>query len=77
MLQNQSRKFNVDYPLSGDHINVKTLFGQLHPTVRKSVGMERALNELNLTLEGTHHRGVDDAKNIAKILHWCLKQYNT
>lgn len=62
MLQNQSRKFNVDYPLSGDHINVKTLFGQLQPTVRKSVGMARALNELNLTLEGTHHRGVDDAK---------------
>jgi inhibitor of KinA sporulation pathway (predicted exonuclease) len=60
--------------LSDDHINVKTLFGELHPTVRKSVGMTRALGELNFKLEGTHHRGVDDAKNIAKILHWCLQQ---
>lgn len=74
MLQDQSAKFRVDYPLSDGHINVKTLFGQLHPTVRKSVGMARALSALNFTLEGTHHRGVDDARNIAKILYWCLQQ---
>lgn len=74
MLQDQARKFRVDYPLSDDHINVKTLFAQLHP-IRKSVGMDRALKELKFPLEGTHHRGVDDVKNIAKILHWCLNQY--
>jgi len=73
MLQDQARRFYVDYPLGDDHINVKTLFGQIHPTVRKSVGMQRALNELGFKLDGTHHRGVDDARNIAKILHWCLK----
>ncbi|WP_345990599.1 3'-5' exonuclease [Chryseobacterium sp. Chry.R1] len=73
MLQNQARRFNLDYPLSDSHINVKTLFGCVHPTIRKSVGMSRALGELNLKLEGIHHRGVDDAKNIAKILHWCLQ----
>ncbi|MEN5309768.1 3'-5' exonuclease [Chryseobacterium cucumeris] len=75
MLQNQARRFYIDYPMSDDHINVKTLFGEIHPTIRKSVGMNRALGELGMTLEGTHHRGVDDAKNIAKILHWCLKNY--
>ena len=32
----------------------------------KEVGM--ALDKLGLPLEGTHHRGVDDAWNIAKIL---------
>ncbi|KFF11818.1 DNA polymerase III [Chryseobacterium soli] len=73
MLQSQSRRFNVDYPLGDHHINVKTLFGELHPGIRKSVGMSRALGELNIPLEGTHHRGVDDAKNIAKILYWCLQ----
>ncbi|MCX8524215.1 exonuclease domain-containing protein [Chryseobacterium formosus] len=72
MLKEQTRKFNVDYPLSDDHINVKTLFAQLHP-IRKSVGMDRALKELKFPLEGTHHRGVDDVKNIAKILFWCLQ----
>lgn len=30
--------------------------------------MSEALQILNIPLEGTHHRGVDDAKNIAKIL---------
>ncbi len=73
MLQNQARKFKVDYPLNYDYINVKTLFGELHP-IRKSVRMERALKELKLPLEGTHHRGVDDVKNIAKILFWCLQR---
>lgn len=73
MLQNQARRFNVDYPLSDDHINVKTLFAQLHP-IRKSVGMDRALKELKFPLVGTHHRGIDDVKNIAKILFWCLKK---
>ncbi|MGK6343617.1 hypothetical protein ACMGDK_15435 [Chryseobacterium sp. DT-3] len=74
MLQNQARRLNVDYPLSDDHINVKTLFRQLHPTVGKSVGMSRAPGELNLKLESIRHREIDDAKNIAKILHWCLLQ---
>lgn len=73
MLQNQARRFYVDYPLSDDHINVKTLFGEIHPIIRKSVGMQRALNELGFKLDGTHHRGVDDARNIAKILHWCIQ----
>jgi inhibitor of KinA sporulation pathway (predicted exonuclease) len=73
MLQSQARKFRVDYPLNNEHINVKTLFAQMHP-IKKSVGMDRALKELKFPLEGTHHRGVDDAKNIAKILFWCLNQ---
>lgn len=29
--------------------------------------MERALKMLDLPLDGTHHRGIDDAKNISKI----------
>lgn len=31
-------------------------------------GMSEALQTLNIPLEGNHHRSVDDAKNIAKIL---------
>jgi 3'-5' exoribonuclease 1 len=33
----------------------------------RGVGMETALKMLNIPLEGTHHRGIDDARNIAKI----------
>jgi len=73
MLKRQSDRFQEDYPFGYEHINVKTLFAELHP-IRKSVGMASALKALNIPLEGTHHRGVDDAKNIAKILFWCLNQ---
>ena len=52
--------------------NVKELFYDLKG-LKKKVGMNGALEILQIPLEGTHHRGVDDAKNIAKILHWCLK----
>jgi inhibitor of KinA sporulation pathway (predicted exonuclease) len=27
-----------------------------------------------MPLEGTHHRGIDDARNIAKILSWIFRQ---
>ena len=30
-------------------------------------GMKRVLKELHLPLDGTHHRGIDDSKNIMKI----------
>ncbi|MEC0180666.1 exonuclease domain-containing protein [Paenibacillus peoriae] len=49
-----------------NHISIKHQHGKLIGNDR-GVGMERALKMLNLPLEGTHHRGIDDAKNISKI----------
>lgn len=72
MLQKQCRKFGVDYPMGNDHINVKVLFAKTKG-LTKPTGMNGALHILKIPLEGTHHRGIDDAKNIAKILNWCLK----
>ena len=73
MMQSQCRMRKVDYPLSQEHINVKELFTQTKG-LSKKVGMNGALDILNIPLEGVHHRGVDDARNIAKILYWCLQQ---
>lgn len=72
MLRKQCKKFNVPYPMGNDHINVKTLFANVKG-LAKPTGMNGALHILDIPLEGTHHRGIDDAKNIAKILYWCLK----
>lgn len=47
------------------HINLKQEFGNLMGI--KPCGMAKALNILGIRLEGTHHRGIDDARNIAKI----------
>lgn len=62
----------IDYPFSPSHINVKTLFA-IKQKLQKEVGMSSALDILGIELEGTHHRGVDDAKNISKILVELLK----
>lgn len=63
----------VPYPFNPRHINVKTLFAVVY-ALPKEVGMVAALEYLNFPLEGTHHRGVDDAYNIAKILSHLLLQ---
>lgn len=47
------------------HISVKHQFCANRKI--KRVGMPTALKMLEIPLEGTHHRGIDDAKNIAKI----------
>ncbi len=71
MLKEQCAKFNVKYPMSGRHVNVKTLFADVH-RLPKGIGMAGALQMLKMPLVGTHHRGVDDAKNIAKIMYHLL-----
>jgi myo-inositol-1(or 4)-monophosphatase len=38
----------------------------------KEVGMARALQMVGLPLDGSHHRGLDDARNIAELQPWSL-----
>lgn len=51
--------------LEEKHVSLKHEFAKIKNI--KPCGMSKALQILNLPLEGTHHRGIDDAKNIAKI----------
>ena len=46
-------------------INVKVPFKKWK---RKPAGMKRMLEALGIELEGRHHRGIDDSRNIAKIV---------
>ena len=48
------------------YINIKNEFEYLYK--KKAGGMVQMLNFLNLELDGRHHSGIDDTKNIAKIL---------
>ena len=63
--QCQARK--VSYPFGSSHINIKLLFTLIHG-FSEEIGMAEALELLEIPLEGTHHRGADDAWNIARIL---------
>jgi inhibitor of KinA sporulation pathway (predicted exonuclease) len=69
----QCRSFGIPYPFGPDHTNIKKRFAQLHD-LEKGVGMATALQMLDLPLEGTHHRGGDDAANIARIYAVMLQQ---
>ena len=48
------------------HISVKHRYAE-HKQLMRPVGMVRALALEGLSADGTHHRGIDDARNIAKI----------
>lgn len=61
----------VPYPFGTSHLNLKTLFA-VASGLHHEVGMAAALERIGLPLEGTHHRGGDDAWNIAGILCWLL-----
>ena len=47
-------------------INIKQVFRNV--TGHKATGMPGMLRHLGLSLDGRHHSGIDDSKNIAKIL---------
>jgi len=54
-------------------INVKVPFREAHPKLRRA-GMARMLEALDLELEGRHHRGIDDTRNITKIVRVLIER---
>lgn len=54
------------------HISLKHQYTEIKG-LKRHTGMSGALYMENLKLQGTHHRGIDDARNIAKIF---LKQFD-
>jgi inhibitor of KinA sporulation pathway (predicted exonuclease) len=57
----------VEYPFGQRHINAKAVFAQAYQLPRPA-GMAQALKIADLPLEGQHHRGEDDAWNIAALV---------
>lgn len=64
----------VRLPLGSQHRNLKESFSKALGK-KKRFGMARALMRLGIPLDGTHHRGIDDARNIAKILPYALGKW--
>lgn len=71
MFEKDCKDHGIKYPFGKKHINVKILFA-LKEKLSRETGMAKSLSHLEIPLEGTHHRGVDDAYNTAKILASCL-----
>jgi inhibitor of KinA sporulation pathway (predicted exonuclease) len=69
-LRQDAARAGCDLPTGRHHVDLKTRFADVMGIRR--CGMARALSMCGLPLEGTHHRGIDDARNIAKILPYAL-----
>lgn len=70
-LERDSARHGVDNPLAMPHQNVKRLFAKAQK-IGKEVGMAKACDLAGLELLGTHHRALDDALNIARLLPWAF-----
>jgi len=69
--ETDARHHGVSLPFGGRHLNLKAEFSARHSS-RKRFGMAAALRAVGLPLSGTHHRGIDDARNIAALLPYCV-----
>ncbi|UII26877.1 exonuclease domain-containing protein [Fulvivirga maritima] len=49
-----------------NHISLKHQHATIN-RLKRAIGLANALKHENLNLDGMHHRGIDDAKNISKI----------
>ena len=67
MFQKQCQATGVPYPFGPRHINVKTLFA-ISRGLPQEIGTAEAMGLMSVSFEGTHHRGDDDAWNVARIL---------
>lgn len=72
-LQKDAARLGMQSPLERvPHTNVKVAFTKRHELGKPRPGMRRALELCGLSVEGAHHRGIDDARNIARMLPWLL-----
>lgn len=70
-IERECSRNELPYPLPSDHLNLKKEFSQRQQFPRR-LGMAGAMRAAGLPLLGTHHRGIDDARNIAKLLQYVV-----
>jgi len=64
----------TEAPFWSQHVNLKEVFREVMKR-GKSCGVAKALRIINISFDGTHHRGIDDARMIHKIADLKLKSY--
>ena len=65
--ERQCAESQLGFPFGPTHLNVKTLFATA-AGLDHELGLDGAYQRLGLKMEGRHHRGDDDAWNIAAVL---------
>jgi inhibitor of KinA sporulation pathway (predicted exonuclease) len=65
--ERECKAHGIEYPFGDGHINVKSLFAVVRH-LSGEVPLDKAMAMAGFPLQGTHHRGADDAWNIARLL---------
>ena len=66
----------LEFPATFEsHVNLKKVFAKQRKI--RQCGMARALKIMNIPLAGQHHRGIDDARNIAELAQIILPDYES
>ncbi|WP_438026041.1 exonuclease domain-containing protein [Sorangium sp. So ce233] len=66
-LERDARRHGVALPFGREHQNLKRAFARRLGEERE-LGVGQALRRVGLSFQGTQHRAIDDARNIARLL---------
>ena len=70
-LERDAKRAGIRSPLGPRHVNLKEAFARVTGDSRE-IGNLAAMRRVGLRPTGTHHRGIDDARNIARLLPYVL-----
>jgi inhibitor of KinA sporulation pathway (predicted exonuclease) len=70
-LQQDCAFHQLPYPINAPHLNLKRQMTQRQQLTNK-LGLDAAVRLAGLKFSGTHHRGIDDARNIASLLPYIV-----
>lgn len=72
LLRQACRFHRLSYPFDSDYINIKPAFSEVFSG--RGVSMQRAMEMMDLPITGRSHRGIDDARNVAKLWQVILRE---
>ncbi len=67
----ECKRHGLSNPIQTTCLNLRTMFGRSQD-LPGLFNLNESLKMANLEFTGVHHRGIDDARNIAKLLPFCL-----
>ena len=65
--QRDCQRHAMQYPFANQHINLKKQFASV-VSGHGNMGVLAALESVGLSFVGDHHRGIDDARNISRLI---------
>lgn len=71
-IQQDADFHGIAFPINAPHFNLKDRFSKRLKLPRRP-GLSRALDIAGLSFEGTHHRAIDDARNITRLMPMMYK----